>query len=107
MSVIFFFSSHPTADLGGTVTSSFFIYKTFHLAEYAFLAILLSFAFKEIKYAVVFAYLYSMSDEFHQTFISGRTGCIRDTLIDLLGITIGIILITQIKKIKKLSRFFP
>lgn len=52
------------------------------------------------------AYLYGMSDELHQTLTSGRTGCIRDTLIDLLGITIGIILIKILKKTKLLSKFF-
>lgn len=105
MLIMFYFSSHQTSDLGKTATTSFFIYKSFHLIEYALLTILLFFALKEIKYSIMIAYLYGMSDELHQTITSGRTGCIRDTLIDLLGIIIGAILLTQLKRIKLFSRF--
>lgn len=104
MLVIFYFSSSTTVDLGKTATASFFIYKSFHLIEYAFLSILLFFAFKEVKFPLIISYLYAMSDEVHQTIISGRTGCVRDTLIDLVGIIIGLIIAAQIKKIKFLSR---
>lgn len=106
MLVIYFFSSRPTVSLSSSLTNSFFIYKSFHLIEYTFLSILVFYAIKNYKYTVMVVYLYAMSDELHQTYIPGRTGCIRDTLIDLIGITIGIILITQIKKIKFLSAFF-
>ena len=36
------------------------------------------------------ATLYAISDEFHQTFIAGRSGEIRDVLIDSIGALIGI-----------------
>ena len=35
---------------------------------------------------------YAITDEYHQTFISGRTGQITDVLIDTLGSILGIIL---------------
>ena len=105
MIVIYYLSSRATPELGSTATTSFLIYKSFHLIEYAILAILLFFALKKVKLSIMIGYLYAMSDELHQTTISGRTGCIRDTLIDLIGIIIGIILITQIKRKKILLRF--
>lgn len=106
MLVIFSFSSRPTVSFTGSATASFFIYKSFHLAEYALLFILLLYAIKDIKYSILIAYLYGMSDEFHQTFISGRTGCIRDTLIDLIGITIGVIFVIIIKRFKFFKNIF-
>ena len=42
-----------------------------------------------IYYAIGLSILYSCTDEFHQLFISGRSGSIRDILIDSIGILIG------------------
>lgn len=38
----------------------------------------------------VFCMLYAVSDEYHQTFIQGRSGSITDVLIDCAGSSIGI-----------------
>ena len=35
--------------------------------------------------------LYASSDEFHQTFVKGRTGCIKDVIIDTCGSIVGIL----------------
>ena len=45
--------------------------------------------------------LYSVSDEYHQTFVSGRSGELRDILIDSLGALTGIIFALVIYKIHK------
>ena len=42
--------------------------------------------------------IYAGTDEYHQTFISGRTGQISDVLIDTIGILIGLLLISFIYK---------
>lgn len=45
--------------------------------------------------------LYSASDEFHQTFIPGRSGEIRDVLIDSSGAIIGILIFLLILRCRK------
>ena len=40
----------------------------------------------------VFGTLYAISDEIHQTFIPGRSGEIRDVIIDSLGIFTGLLI---------------
>lgn len=106
MAVIFYFSSKQTTGIGTNATDRFFILKSFHLIEYATLAVLLFFGYKKYKYTIITAYLYALTDEFHQTFVSGRTGRFRDTLIDLLGITIGLIILNQLLKLKFFKKFF-
>ena len=97
MIVIFYFSSKQTTDIGGTnQTSRFLILKSFHLIEYAFLAFLLFYALLKKKLVIIIAYLYSISDEIHQSFIPGRTSRFRDTLIDLIGIFIGVFIFNKI-----------
>jgi len=91
MAVIFYFSSLPTAGVISTnPTDRFYIYKSFHLIEYAVLGILLFIASRKIKIAVPIAYLYSCTDEIHQFFTPSRTSKFTDTLVDLLGIFIGL-----------------
>lgn len=72
----------------------FFFKKTIHLIEYGILFLLLyrglRFSSKMDKFnlavvAFILTFLYGMSDEYHQTFVPGRTGTIRDILIDGLG----------------------
>ena len=94
MAVIFYFSSRPTAGVISTdPIDRFYIYKTFHLIEYAVLGILLFIASKKYPTAIIFSYLYACTDEFHQLFTPGRTSKFTDTLIDLIGILIGLSII--------------
>lgn len=106
MAIIFYFSNRSTTGIGHGETQRFFILKSFHLIEYAILAILLFWGFKKYKYSIIFAYLFAVSDEIHQRFIPGRTGRPRDTFIDLLGILIGIFTISWLKKYKPLRKLF-
>lgn len=99
MSVIFYFSSRQTTGIGGdSYWGRFLILKSFHLIEYAFLFILLFFAFQKFKISFLIAYLYSFTDEFHQHFIIGRTGRLEDTFFDLAGILIGVLIIKFFQK---------
>jgi len=106
MGIIFYFSSRQTTGIGGdSYWLRFAILKTFHLIEYAVLAIFLFFGFKKYNLSIIFAYLYGLSDEIHQYFIFGRTGRFRDTLFDLAGILIGLFIFNKILKIKFFQKF--
>ncbi len=78
------------------------IRKCAHLAEYAVLAWLFWRAVrKPVKQdtrpwswplaggAILFVALYAASDEWHQTFVPNREGCLRDVLIDTTGAVLG------------------
>lgn len=74
--------------------SSFYIRKIAHITEYLILGFLMfnllkQYSVTNIYYAIGLSILYSCTDEFHQLFISGRSGSIRDVLIDTVGILIG------------------
>lgn len=99
MIIIFYFSSQQTTGIGGdSYWLRFTVLKSFHLIEYAILTILLFISIKKYNYLILTAYLYALSDELHQTFISGRTGRFRDSLFDLTGILIAILIINFFKK---------
>lgn len=67
------------------------------MIEYAVLYILLFRAFlsgkkasktDSMKKAFIFAVIYAVSDEIHQTFVPTREGTVRDVIIDAAGISI-------------------
>ena len=73
--------------------------KGAHFSEYALLAVLAFGAFYGIsRYfprwlaAVLFSFVYACSDEFHQIFVPGRAGMIRDVLLDTSGACTGALL---------------
>ena len=49
--------------------------------------------FRNIAIALVIVFLYACTDEFHQLFVSGRSGEFRDVMVDTCGGIIGLILI--------------
>lgn len=106
MAIIFFFSTRQTAGIIPETVPHFIFFKTLHLLEYAFLAILIFFAILRKKTTIIIAYLYSLSDEIHQTFVAGRTGRLRDTFIDLIGIILGLVILKQLRKIKFIDKIF-
>ena len=82
--------------------------KTCHIIEYFILTSLLSFYFslsynqkKTLIFSIILALLYAMSDEWHQTFVFGRTGKVEDVFIDLIGILLATFLILRLKQWKK------
>jgi len=99
MVIIFYFSSQQTTGIGGnSYWIRFAILKSFHLIEYAILAILTIFAIKKYNWTVLIAYFYGISDEIHQYFIPGRTSRFRDTIFDLAGIAIGLFIFKKLIK---------
>jgi len=50
--------------------------------------------------AALVAALYAISDEFHQTFVPGRSGAPRDVAIDLVGIAAGLALLHRSDRLR-------
>lgn len=84
--------------------------KTAHFSIYTCLGIL-TFLFtntyeisnpKKVLYAILFCFIYACSDEFHQIFVSGRSGELRDICIDTCGATFGTLIAIAVIKIIKL-----
>src|ERR1041385_8243217 len=81
----------------------FLMRKAGHLTEYAILATLAARAFRRsshrfitqhwFKLSLLLAMLYSLSDEFHQSFVPSRTASIHDSLIDSAGALIALTVI--------------
>lgn len=90
----------------GLSVANFIVRKTAHVTEYFILFMLLYFGFKKIYlkniiiYPAIITILYSISDEFHQLFIEGRSGRIKDVFIDSIGILIGLLIIGIKNKVK-------
>ena len=86
----------------------FYVRKSGHLTEYAFLALLLFRAFRSgsqerwrLRWALsslLVAFLYASLDEFHQTFTRRRTGSFYDSLIDTSGAATALILLWLFKR---------
>lgn len=70
------------------------IRKTAHFLEYTLFGFLTARSFKlrnkSAWFAVPFCALYAATDEFHQTFIPGRSGELTDILLDTAGATFGV-----------------
>lgn len=106
--VIFYFSNQPNLHAGVSPVWDFMLAKSAHVTEYFILALLVYRALKisivnlgNVKrlYVVGFlSLLYAMSDEFHQTYIIGRTPAIRDIFIDFFGVFLAILIIKYLFK---------
>lgn len=89
MSAIFFVSHQPSVDLPNFGLWDLGFKKASHFLAYAGLALLALRAVLEGKrpYLTAFTivFLFSLSDEYHQTFIPGRNGTLADVFIDMCG----------------------
>lgn len=99
MGLIFFLSAQP--DLNSGLGIFDFIGRKFiHAGEYALLCFLWWRALKRVTaerraalIALMIAFLYACSDEFHQTFVHGRHGTPVDVCIDMVGaVTVALVL---------------
>ncbi|HLQ82308.1 MAG TPA: VanZ family protein [Pseudogracilibacillus sp.] len=79
------------------------IRKSIHFFVYTILSVLVYLAYqgrRAVLFTLSVCLLYAITDEFHQLFIPGRSGEIRDVLIDFSGAVFGIILVKLFMKIK-------
>lgn len=78
-----------------------YVRKTAHVTEYFCLAASVAFplyvyrlrGFALTLVAGTFCVAFACLDEYHQTFVAGRIGTLRDVYIDSIGILIGIIVV--------------
>lgn len=94
MALIFLVSSRSQPPGPADPTLDFIWKKSVHVASYAVLAILMRRGLGPTPHATLWALaltlLYAISDEYHQSFVPGRTARATDVLIDMLGATIGL-----------------
>ena len=81
----------------GDITNLIYIVrKLFHVFEYFVLGILTYNAYKyhgrKIIIPIMICFIYAITDELHQVYISGRNGNIYDVLLDTLASTLAIII---------------
>lgn len=105
--LIFYFSSLPNLKSGLEESWDFILRKAAHMVEFGILTVLvlrlgLRGQPKNKKFiylvALVFSLLYALTDEYHQSYIIGRTMTLRDVLIDGLGIVEGSGIYLTVKK---------
>lgn len=89
------------------------IRKIAHFSLYALVGFLLMALFStynineknKIISTIIIGAIYAISDEFHQSFISGRSGQVSDVFLDTLGVTVGglfiLLIIKTVKKFRK------
>lgn len=97
MAVIFLLSSTPASRLPNFGAIDLLIKKGGHATGYALLALAYYFALPprlspiyRAVLAFVMALLFALSDEFHQSFVEGRTSSLRDVGIDSAGAAIAL-----------------
>jgi VanZ family protein len=97
MGLIFLASSTPASHLPYFGVLDLLVKKGGHAIGYALLGLSYFYALPNrlsIPYralmALFMAILFSLSDEFHQSFVEGRTSTLRDVLIDSSGATLAL-----------------
>lgn len=93
----------PSASPSSLSWTHFLIRKAGHLTEYAILATFAAHAFRNSSkeflrrrwflFSFGLAAIYSLTDEFHQSFIPSRTASIYDSMIDSAGALIALTII--------------
>jgi VanZ family protein len=103
MGVIYWFSDQPNSS---QVTEhylgfwNFYGRKAAHVTEYLILfllsrwslASLISMSIPLLASAGIFSLAYSLIDEWHQSFVIGRSASLQDVLIDSSGVLVGILI---------------
>ena len=88
------------------------IRKIAHFSIYALVGVLLMALLStynitdknKIIFTIILGAIYASSDEFHQSFIPGRSGEVKDVMLDTLGVAVGgLIVLAIIKLIGKIK----
>ena len=108
MGVIFALSATPSLASPFEPVYDFILRKLAHLTVFAVLTVLLFRAFRlhvagpthAWRLAMLAAVLYACSDEWHQTWVPGREGTVRDLVIDSVGV-VGVWVLASRPRIKE------
>jgi VanZ family protein len=108
---IFFLSAIPDLKSSLDEVLDIILRKIAHATEFGLLAYLIFSALeihkinykKAIFLASIFALLYALSDEYHQSFVPGREMALVDFLIDATGVLMAFFLLLFSKKRKNLN----
>jgi VanZ family protein len=105
MALIFGLSSIPSLS-SGLGTTDLVLRKLAHMTEYALLWLLWVRALgpRNALWAAAIAIGYSATDEWHQSFVSGRHGTPVDVLIDATGVAIAAALRPRLRPAATASR---
>lgn len=86
----------------------FFIRKAAHFTEYGLLALMLFRAFRSgdavrwqwrwAIYSWLVIAVYALLDEYHQSFVASRTASINDSLVDILGGTMALLVLWLVRR---------
>lgn len=97
MFAIFSFSSLPAARIPYFGDLDIYVKKGGHFLGYALLAVAYFWALpprlprlSRGLLSVLMAMLFALSDEFHQSFVEGRTSTLRDVAIDTFGAAVAV-----------------
>lgn len=106
MAAIFYFSSIPAKEMPNFGSWDTLFKKSGHLLGYAMLATaylrgIHSLGWRAVSIALICVILYAVTDEFHQSFIPGRTSTMVDVGIDTIGGSLGLSLVTLIPTMRK------
>ena len=105
---------HPTENKMDQVIEklNYPLRKAAHASEYFIFTILILIALKNsgVKgnkrfiIALVICFIYACTDEYHQTFVNGRTGQFSNTLIDTFGGFVSCLMYTFMMKVNKIRK---
>ena len=94
MALIFIFSSILEKNIPDLAQSDFLVKKSGHMVGYCLLALTcwhgLGWDKKKLWLAWLVAILYAFTDEFHQSFVPGRTALLSDVAIDSISAGVGL-----------------
>lgn len=115
VSGIYLLSAQSGLRVSAVNWQDFYLRKLAHIFEYFVLCFLVFRGFhygsglnrpKSLILAFIFALIYAVTDELHQSFVSDRQGRVRDILIDSLGIFSAVWLLAA-GKLKRFEQLAP
>jgi VanZ family protein len=108
MGLIFFLSAQPDLD-SGLGALDFVLRKLAHATEFALLTLLWAWAIRPLTPrsalpAALIALAYAASDEYHQTFVTGRSGSPVDVAIDAAGVLLALAALRYHRRVRSVPR---
>jgi uncharacterized membrane protein YozB (DUF420 family) len=105
MGLIFFLSAQPDLS-SGLGMWDLYLRKAAHMTEFGLLFLLWRRALGERALpAALIAIAYAATDEYHQTFVTGRHGAPVDVLIDATGVALAYLLLGRLGGRLRLGRW--